>query len=714
MTNQERDPDVVADAVVETRSRPSIVWLIPLIAVLVGAFVAYRAISDRGPQITISFKTASGLEAGKTKIKYKDVEIGVVESVELSHDLTSVICRARMVKGAEEYLREKSQFWVVEPRIAGGQVTGLTTLLSGAYIGADPVREGKHSRRFVGLEEPPVITAEVPGRFFELRSTGAGAVSVGSPVFFRRIEVGRVVSSQLDPSDDFVTTRIFVKAPFDQRVHDGTRFWNASGIDASLSASGVKINTESLISILIGGIAFDTPEHETHVMAAENSVFPLYESRAASEARHYSKSVAYLLYFDDSVRGLTVGAPVEFRGIQVGQVTDVTLEFDPTLERFRIPVTIEIQPERFTTIEDEDDAPRGVRQSGGFRHAGAAQERESPDRPARRRVRHVQESQAGADRLDRSDPGGSDRADPARGDHGQRGGSGRSAQPFPGGSDRQGAERVAQGAARHAGGGPAHAGLGQLDDRPQLRREGGAGARAARAQRRGALARARGGADRVAAGFPDLRKERQQAMRSSALRARLAAALLTALATGCLGSSPAPEFYTLSPASGAASGSALASLPELGLVVGPLDFPRYLDRPEIVTRDGSHRLVLADAHRWGGSLRSDILRVVADDLGRLLGTSRVAIYPAEPRFPAAFRLLLDLREFEGVPGGNVVLRMRWTIASTQDGRALAVEESRIEQPVGSTSFDALVAAESAALGTLNRQIAERMAALPAS
>ena len=201
-------------------------------------------------------------------------------------------------------------------------------------------------------------------------------------------------------------------------------------------------------------------------------------------------------------------------------------------------------------------------------------------------------------------------------------------------------------------------------------------------------------------------------MRPDALRAALAAALFAVLAAGCLGSSPDPHFYTLSAASGAASGEPLASRPELGLVVGPLDFPRYLDRPEIVTRDGSHRLVLADAHRWGGSLRSDILRVVADDLGRLLGTSRVAIYPSEPRFPAAFRVLLDLREFEGVPSQSVVLRVRWTIAGSADGRALAVEESRIEQPVVSASINDLVAAESAALGTLNRQIAERLAALP--
>jgi uncharacterized protein len=202
--------------------------------------------------------------------------------------------------------------------------------------------------------------------------------------------------------------------------------------------------------------------------------------------------------------------------------------------------------------------------------------------------------------------------------------------------------------------------------------------------------------------------------RSPAPRAGLVAPLLAALALGCFGPTPQPDFYTLSVASGAAIGPPLASRPELGLLVGPIEFPRYLDRPEIVSRDGSHRLVLAEDHRWGGSLRTDILRVMADDLGRLLGTARVAIYPAQPRFPATFRVLLDLREFEGVAGGTIVLRARWTIARADDGRALAVEDSRIEQPTGSTSYEDLVAAESAALGTLNRQIAERMAALPES
>jgi len=351
----------VAEAVVETRGRPSIIWLIPLVAALVGGFVAWRAFSERGPEITISFETAEGLEAGKTQIKYKDVEVGIVEAVLLAPDLSSVLCRARMVKGAEEYLKEKTQFWVVKPRIAGGQVTGLGTLLSGSYVGMDPAREGKRTRRFKGLDVAPIVTAGDPGRHYVLRSDRAGALDVGSPVYFRRIAVGQVVSSELDPADDFVTTKIFVRAPYDQRVHGGSRFWNASGIDVSVGADGVKVDTQSVASILIGGIAFDTPSEGTTEVAAADAVFPLYENRDAAEKRVYTRTVPYLLHFDQSVRGLHPGAAVEFRGIPVGEVTDVRLEFDAARaakERFRISVMIEIEPERFTTLHPDETTRR--------------------------------------------------------------------------------------------------------------------------------------------------------------------------------------------------------------------------------------------------------------------------------------------------------------------------------------------------------------------
>lgn len=352
--NEERPqsrPPGAADAVIETRSRPSIVWLIPLIAALIGAFVAWRAFSERGPAITITLASAEGLEAGKTEIKYKDVTVGAVETVELAEDLSDVIVHARMVKGAERWLTEGTRFWVVKPRIAGGQVSGLGTLLSGSYIGVDPVTDGKHVRTFTALENAPLVTMQEAGKYFTLRSDRAGAIDVGSPVYFRRIAVGQVISSALDPKDDFVTTRVFVRAPYDARVRVDSRFWNASGIDASIGADGVKIDTQSLVSVLVGGIAFDAPRGEAAAAAEADSTFPLYENRHAADERHYTNTVAWVVRFDQSVRGLTVGAPVEFRGIPIGQVTDVRLEFDRDTRRFMIPVTIEIEPQRLTVTD---------------------------------------------------------------------------------------------------------------------------------------------------------------------------------------------------------------------------------------------------------------------------------------------------------------------------------------------------------------------------
>ena len=357
MSEERSDPTArpaVAEAVVETRGRrPSMVWLIPLVAALVGGFVAWRAFSERGPAITITFKDAEGLEAGKTQVKYKDVEVGIVETVVLAKDLSGVVVHARMVKDADAFLTEGTKYWVVKPRIAGGQVSGLGTLLSGSYIGVDPAREGKHTHEFHGLEVAPIVTTDEPGRTFVLRSDHAGAVEVGAPVFFRQIAVGRVVSSLLGDTDDVVTTRIFVRAPYDQRVHANSRFWNASGIDMSVSAAGLTVDTQSLVSILIGGIAFESP-NEIAPVADADAVFPLYENHQDAQKRHYARRVPYLLEFSQSVRGLTVGSPVEFRGIPVGDVTDVTLRFDPDKHQFFIPVRIEIEPERFTEMHFDD------------------------------------------------------------------------------------------------------------------------------------------------------------------------------------------------------------------------------------------------------------------------------------------------------------------------------------------------------------------------
>jgi paraquat-inducible protein B len=211
----------------------------------------------------------------------------------------------------------------------------------------DPVLDGKKTRSFVGLEVPPVIGMKEPGRYFVLRSNHAGAVDVGSPIYFRQIQTGQVVASSLDPDSDNVTTRIFVRSPYDERVRSNSRFWNASGIDLSLSASGFKLETESLVSMLIGGIAFDQPTGSAAAVADAETVFPLYTDHDAAEKQHFTRTVTWQLDFDQSVRGLAVGAPVEFRGIQIGQVTNVKLYLDEASGEFKIPVLVEIDPERF-------------------------------------------------------------------------------------------------------------------------------------------------------------------------------------------------------------------------------------------------------------------------------------------------------------------------------------------------------------------------------
>ena len=354
----EPDRSSVSEAVVSARSRPSIVWLIPLVAAVVGAFVAWRTYADLGPKIEIEFESAESLEAGKTEIRYKDVSVGVVEEIQLQPDLSGVVCTARMVKGAEDYLRDGTRFWVVRARFAGGQVSGLGTLLSGAYIGIDPVREGEALRRFRGLEIPPIVTSDQPGRIFVLHSRRAGSIEVGTPVYFRKIRVGEVVSSDLDASGEFVSVQIFVHAPHDRRVRRDTRFWNASGIHASFGARGVEVDVESVVSLLIGGIAFEMPFGESGEPAEPGSVFELYPNREATEREVYTEKSYYLLYFDQSVRGLEIGAPVEFRGIQIGEVRDVRLEFDPEARQFRIPVLVEIEPERIANLGGTDPQSR--------------------------------------------------------------------------------------------------------------------------------------------------------------------------------------------------------------------------------------------------------------------------------------------------------------------------------------------------------------------
>lgn len=330
------------------RSTFSLVWIVPLLAVIIGAWLAWKTISEKGPTFVIQFKTAEGLEAGKTRIKYKSVDVGTVETIELSRDRSTVLVHARMQKYAKSYLIDDSRFWVVRARVTGATVQGLGTLLTGAYIGMDVGKSKQATRIFTGLEEQPIVTADVPGRHFVLKSPVLGSFSLGSPVYFRKFAVGEVESYELDKDGKGVTVRIFIGAPHDQYVNTDSRFWEASGLDVKLDATGVSVDTESLTSILVGGIAFQTRgDGKGAESAAEDAAFRLYENRATALAHRDTVEMPFTFHFKESVRGLSIGAPVDFRGIVIGEVTDIRPQYEN--EEIYMVVFASIYPERMAS-----------------------------------------------------------------------------------------------------------------------------------------------------------------------------------------------------------------------------------------------------------------------------------------------------------------------------------------------------------------------------
>lgn len=350
MTEQTDVSAIIPEAAtpeIKQRRSFSIVWIVPIVALLIGAWLVYKAVSEKGPTITITFESAEGLEAGKTKIKYKDVVLGTVTAIVLADDFSHVTVTAEMAKESKHYLTEKTRFWVVRARVAAGQVTGLGTLFSGAYIGIDPDLEGKSIRHFKGLEKPPMVTGEIAGRQYRLAANRLGSLTPGSPIYFRQIQVGQVVDFKLEPNGENVAIDIFVQAPYHQFVRQKTRFWVASGLDVDLTANGLRVDTESVVSLLIGGLAFGNFSHEDPgPEAEEETVFKLYNTYEAARDDRYTVKRDMIVEIKESVRGLSVGAPVEFRGLQIGTVTDIDLDADFENLDFTIPVRIELEPER--------------------------------------------------------------------------------------------------------------------------------------------------------------------------------------------------------------------------------------------------------------------------------------------------------------------------------------------------------------------------------
>jgi len=354
------------DPTISTKSGwlPSLVWLVPLIAALIGIGLVIKSVRERGPEITISFHSAEGLEPGKTQVKYKDVEIGMVKTIKLSKDLSRVLVHVQLKKEAEDFAVKGSRFWIVRPRVGATGVSGLGTLLSGAYIGVDAGRSEDTLTDFTGLESPPAVTGDQKGTQYVLRGDSLGSVDIGSPVYYRRVQVGQVVGFSLDKDGTGVTFNVFVNAPYDQYVGVNSRWWQASGVDLRLDSSGLKLNTQSLATVILGGIAFQTPPNQgSGATAPNNTTFRLGSDEADAMRDPDGQPLQVVMNFNQSLRGLAVGATVDFRGIVLGEVTNIGIDFDPKTKNFLMPVTMNVYPERLgrrfrETIESKGEPAR--------------------------------------------------------------------------------------------------------------------------------------------------------------------------------------------------------------------------------------------------------------------------------------------------------------------------------------------------------------------
>lgn len=330
------------------KGRISIVWFIPLLAAVVAIGIAVQRILTEGPTITLLFQAASGVQAGKTFVKYKDVDIGQVTDVKLADQFSKVELTVKMDRSAAGLLVDDTRFWIVEPRVTLSGVSGLGTLISGNYIGLQPGKSTKERRRFVGLDTAPAITDQ-PGRRFVLKAPDLGSIGVGAPLYFRRLKVGEVASYALAADGSGVDITVFVFTPFEQYVTPETRFWDASGIDVSLTAEGLNLRTQSLVSLLAGGVAFDVPSFLSATgPAEEDAVFTLFGNQASALKQPDPVARRYVIYAD-TLDGLQVGAPVKLLGIRAGEVAEVGLTLDPETRSFRPRLLITFFPERLVT-----------------------------------------------------------------------------------------------------------------------------------------------------------------------------------------------------------------------------------------------------------------------------------------------------------------------------------------------------------------------------
>ena len=333
----ENQPKESSFEVVE-KERVSAVWLVPLIALIFGGWLLYKAISDRGVFITVQFDSGNGIVAGKTEVRYKGLAAGLVKKIDVAEDLQSVIVEIEMINKSARSLTDKALFWYVTADVSFQGVTGLDTLFSGSYINFQPdiEEEGQSQRQFIALDEPPSLSFATAGLHISLQTESLGSLARDSSVTFKQIKVGYITGFKYDESAKLVNVNAFIEPEYAALVKQNSRFWNASGIEATASlSSGVKVRTESLATIISGGIAFDDPIHEAVLTSAENGqTFTLYSGFEAAQLGH---EIELILNLDS---GIDRGAAIMYQGITLG-VVDKVISIDAESRKIRAKAKVD-------------------------------------------------------------------------------------------------------------------------------------------------------------------------------------------------------------------------------------------------------------------------------------------------------------------------------------------------------------------------------------
>ncbi|MDA1007027.1 MAG: MlaD family protein [Verrucomicrobia bacterium] len=360
---EEEETPQIAQPEVRLSRRLSVVWVVPVLALLLGGWLVFRHFSEQGPLVRVDFKTAEGIVKGKTEVRCRSVRVGVVESVRLADDLNSVKVMIRMDPEAEELIRERSRFWVVRPRVSGASISGLGTIISGAYIELEPGVGAfvEDDAKFEGLEEPPVTAVGVPGLRLTLVATEGGKADVSAPVLYLGNRVGRVERTFFDPETGLVQLSLFIEQDYAGLVTENTRFWIANAIEMEVGAQGFKLKMPSLSSVVSGGVTFGVPKGvQPGGPISGDPVFQLFDDEAKAAESVFESAGEMLLFFNQSVRGLQVGAAVEFRGLEVGRVLAISFFHAPESGGRLVPVVIQ-----FNKQQIEENFPAGLSDEGG-------------------------------------------------------------------------------------------------------------------------------------------------------------------------------------------------------------------------------------------------------------------------------------------------------------------------------------------------------------